>query len=274
MDHSPVDASESHLATPFLSVVIPAYNEEQRIDSTLKQVISYLGRQPYTWEVIVVDDGSSDDTAALVNKFALATEEPVQVLTIHHAGKGWAVRAGMLAAGGQYRFMCDADLAMPIEHLETFMNRMAEGYDIVIGSRQIAGARRFDETAIRHFMGRVFNWSVKLLAVGGFQDTQCGFKCFRGEVADELFQLQRTRGWGFDVEILYLALKSRMRVLEMPIDWYHQKASKVKPGVDSFLMIRDTILVRWRALRGNYRADSVVKRVTICPTAESEHKPD
>ena len=261
------------MARPFLSVVIPAFNEQIRIVSTLEKMVAYLSAQHYTWEVLVVDDGSSDDTAALVRQW-MSNNEGVRLKALPHRGKGWAVKHGMLAATGEYRFMCDADLAMPIEHLETFMNRMAEGYDIVIGSRQIAGARRFGETAIRHFMGRVFNWSVKLIAVGEFQDTQCGFKCFRGEAADELFQLQRTRGWGFDVEILYLALKKRMRVLEMPIDWYHQEASKVKPGVDAFLMIRDTILVRWRALRGKYRADSVAPRVTACPTAESEHKPD
>ncbi|MCH7745470.1 MAG: glycosyltransferase family 2 protein [Chloroflexi bacterium] len=261
------------MARPFLSVVIPTFNEQVRIISTLEKVVEYLSAQQYTWEVLVVDDGSSDDTAALVRQWT-PKNAGVRLKTIAHGGKGCAVKHGMLAATGEYRFMCDADLAMPIEHLEAFINRMAEGYDIVIGSRQIAGARRFDESASRHIMGRMFNWSVKLLAVGGFQDTQCGFKCFRGEAADELFQLQRTRGWGFDVEILYLALKRRMRVLEMPIDWYHQKDSKVRPGVDSFLMMRDTILVRWRALLGRYRADSVVKSVATCATAESEHKPD
>ncbi len=261
------------MARPFLSVVIPAFNEQVRIISTLEKVVEYLSAQHYTWEVVVVDDGSRDDTAALVHQW-MPNNAGVRLKTITHRGKGWAVKHGMLAATGEYRFMCDADLAMPIEHLGTFMDRMAEGYDIVIGSRQIEGARRFDESTLRHSMGRMFNWSVKFLAVGEFQDTQCGFKCFRGEVADELFQLQRTRGWGFDVEILYLALKRRMRVLEMPIDWYHQKDSKVKPGVDSFLMIRDTILVRWRALLGKYRADPVVKSVTTCPAAESERKPD
>ena len=229
------------MTRPFLSVVIPAFNEQDRIIPTLEKVVQYLSAQDYTWEVLVVDDGSSDDTAALVRQWA-SKNEGVSLKTIPHSGKGWAVRHGMLATTGEYRFMCDADLAMPIEHLGTFMDRMSEGYDIVIGSRQIEGARRFDESVLRHFMGRMFNWSVKFLAVGGFQDTQCGFKCFRGEVADELFQLQRTRGWGFDVEILYLALKRRMRVLEMPIDWYHQKGSKVKPGVDPFIMIRDTRL--------------------------------
>ena len=240
------------MTTPFLSVVIPAFNEDRRIGSTLERVVSYLAGQLYTWEVLVVDDGSSDGTSAAVAQWALA-EETVSLETIPHAGKGWAVKQGMLAASGQYRFMCDADLAMPVEQLGAFLDRMAEGYDIVIGSRQKAGARRFGESMGRHVMGRVFNWSVRLLAVGGFEDTQCGFKCFRGEVAERLFQLQRTRGFGFDVEILYLAVNSGLRVLEMPIDWHHQSSSKVRPYVDSFLMIRDTAMLRFRDTQSKFK---------------------
>ena len=237
---------------PFISIVIPAYNEGTRIGPTLEKIVDFLSGQPYVWEVIVVDDGSSDDTADVANNWVVAHDR-VRSETIPHAGKGWAVRHGMLSATGQYRFMCDADLAMPIEWLQVFLERMEEGHYIVAGSRQIAGARRFDESILRHAMGRIFNWSVRLVAVGGFQDTQCGFKCFRGEVADELFGLQRTRGFGFDVEILYLASKKRsMSVLEMPIDWYHQKSSRVSAVADSFLMLRDAILVRVRDAFGGY----------------------
>ena len=248
MDTRDANPSESPLAAPFLSVVIPAFNEEGRIVSTLEQVVSYLGAQPYSWEVLVVDDGSSDSTATLARRLAVE-EERVRVETIPHGGKGWAVKQGMLAARGRYRFMCDADLAMPIERLEELLNGMAEGYDVVIASRQIAGARRFGESIWRHFMGRVFNWTVRLLAVRGFDDTQCGFKCFRGEVAEKLFRSQRTLGFGFDVEILHMAVKKGMRVQEIPIDWYHQRSSKVRPLVDSFLMLRDTILLRLRDMR-------------------------
>ena len=249
---------------PFLSVIIPAFNEEDRIVSALSKVADYLSDQPFSWEVLVVDDGSSDSTPRLVSDWA-RKREGIRLETISHSGKGWAVKHGMLASTGKYRFTCDADLAMPIEQLTEFLRRMEEGYDIVIGSRQIAGARRFNEPAVRHVMGRIFNSAVRLLAVGGFQDTQCGFKCFRGEVADELFPLQQTRGFGFDVEILYLALKRGLRVLEMPIDWYHQRVSKVRGGVDSFLMLRDTIMVRWRDLRGSYEADSSSQGTTNTP---------
>ena len=243
------------MGDPFLSVIIPAFNEVERIVPTLEDVVVYLTSQSYSWEVLVVDDGSSDGTATAVNEWALR-HEGVRVETIPHTGKGWAVRHGILATAGQYRFMCDADLAMPIQGLASFLERMSEDYDVVIGSRQVAGARRFNKPMARRVMGRVFNWAVRFLVVGGFHDTQCGFKCFRGEIADELFRLQKTEGFGFDVEILYLASKRDLRVLELPIDWYHQTASTVRPGVNSFLMLRDALLVRWNSLRGEYHRRS------------------
>ena len=239
------------MATPFLSVIIPAFNEESRIATTLDDLVGYLSAQSYTWEVLVVDDGSSDDTATTVRRLVQELEG-VRVETIPHGGKGWAVRHGMMATTGKYRFMCDADLAMPIEGLASFVHQMERGFDVVIGSRQISGARRFNEPTLRHVMGRIFNWSVRLIAVGGFEDTQCGFKCFRGEVVAKLFELQRTRGFGFDVEILYLARKKMLRVQEIPIDWYHYRTSKVRPALDSLLMLRDALRVRWHGLLGGY----------------------
>ena len=237
---------------PHLSVVIPAFNEEDRIGPTLDALVGYLEAQPYSREVVVVDDGSSDGTVGVVESREGRPETPVRVESIPHAGKGWAVRHGMLSSEGRYRFMCDADLAMPVHHLGDFLSRMDEGYDVVIGSRQIEGARRYGEGMARHFRGRVFNWVVRLVAVGGFQDTQCGFKCFRGEVAEDLFGRQVTRGWGFDVEILYLATRRRLSVLEMPIDWHHQKLSRVGSLLEPFSMLRDALAVRIRAARGLY----------------------
>ncbi len=245
-------ADSKHTVRPHLSVVIPAFNEEGRIGATLDSLVGYLDAQDYSWEIVVVDDGSSDETVSVVEARTAELESPVRVESIPHAGKGWAVRHGMLAANGRYRFMCDADLAMPVEQLSDFLDRMDEGYDVVVGSRQIEGARRFGEGLGRHFRGRVFNWVVRLVAVGGFQDTQCGFKCFRGEVAEDLFRLQRTRGWGFDVEILRLAVRRRLRMLEMPIDWYHQELSRVNSIVEPFSMLRDTLAVRIREMRGLY----------------------
>ena len=239
------------MTEPFLSVVIPAYNEEPRIGATLEKVTGYLRRQQYSWELLVVDDGSSDGTAALATRWA-GNDERVRVETVPHGGKGWAVKHGMLATVGQYRFMCDADMAMPIEQLEAFLDRMEEGYDIVIGSRQKKGARRVNEPILRHVIGRVFNWTVRLLTVRDFQDTQCGYKCFRDHVAEELFNLQRTRGWAFDVEVLYVATKRKMRVLEMPIEWHYRPSSKLRPHADSFSMLRDIIMLRLRDAAGKY----------------------
>lgn len=233
---------------PYLSIVIPAYNEEQRIGPTLDAVIAYLDGQAYSWEVLIVDDGSTDDTAGLAEGYS-SREPRVRLERMPHGGKGAAVRHGMLAASGRYRFMCDADLSMPVETLSSFLDRMADGSDIVIGSRQIAGARRFNESPVRHLRGRVFNWAVRLLAVGGIQDTQCGFKCFKGEVAQRLFERQRTTGLAFDVEILHAARKSGMRIHELPIDWYHRDASKVRTVADTAQMLRDVVLVRLRGLR-------------------------
>jgi dolichyl-phosphate beta-glucosyltransferase len=238
------------LAIPFLSVVIPAYNEETRISATLSAVLDYLRAQKYTWEIVVVDDGSVDATSAFVNS-VVDTDDRVCLERIPHGGKGWAVRHGMLAATGELRFMCDADLAMPIPQISRFIDQMSEGYDLVIGSREGTGSRRYDESASRHFRGRIFNMVVRLLAVRRFQDTQCGFKCFRSTAAEGLFASQRTTGFGFDVELLYLASKRDLRVLEMPIEWHHQEESTVR-FVDAFLMLRDVIMVRLRDVRGDY----------------------
>ena len=236
---------------PLLSVVIPAFNESARIVATLDALAQYLGGQEYKSEVLVVDDGSVDGTADLVLQWA-ADRSDTFVISIPHAGKGWAVRAGMLAARGSYRFMCDADLAMPVHWIGAFVERMEAGLDVVIGSREAVGARRFDEPAYRHMMGRVFNRVVRVMAVRGFQDTQCGFKCFRAEAAEQLFRLQRTKGMGFDVEILFLAVKRGINIEEMPIDWYHQDISKVRPGADTIDMLKDTIVIRLRDLARKY----------------------
>ena len=238
----------NNVDSPYLSVVIPAYNEEARIGVTLEKLLAYLNGQTYSWEINVADDGSKDRTPSIVREWE-SRDSRIKLLSLPHAGKGWAVKNGMLAACGQLRFMCDADLAMPIYQLGGFITAMDDGYDIVIGSRQAPGARRFDEPAGRHMMGRIFNWTIRALAVGSFQDTQCGFKCFRDEAAEALFRQQQFKGFSFDVEVLHLAVRKRLRILEMPIDWYHQKESKVRPFIDSFLMLKDSLSLRVRDIR-------------------------
>jgi len=241
------------LSQPLLSIVIPAYNEEARIGETLRQVVEFLSRQPYPWEVVVADDGSADRTAAIVEESQRA-HQGIVLLRLPHGGKGWAVKNGMLKASGRYRFLCDADLSMPIEQVARFLPPALEGVDIAIGSREAPGARRIGEPPQRHLMGRVFNAIVRLLAVRGLRDTQCGFKCFTEEAAQALFSVQRLKGFGFDVEVLFLAQRRRLKIAEVPIDWHYRSRSKVRPVRDSTAMVLDILRVRWSYLRGRYRA--------------------
>ena len=235
---------EDPLPQPHLSIVIPAFNEEARIRSTLDQVIAFLVSRPYSWEIVVADDGSADATARLVGEIAEGRPE-VKLLRLPHRGKGWAVKHGMLSAAGDCRFLCDADLSMPIEQVERFLPTQSGEAVIVVGSREAPNSRRIGEPMRRHLMGRFYNWLVRLVAVPGISDTQCGFKCFPGEQATALFQRQRTNGFAFDVEILFLARQSGMTVTEVGIDWYFREESKVRPLLDSVVMTWDLIKIRW-----------------------------
>ena len=255
------------MVQPFLSIVIPAYNEEMRIAQTLDTVVKYVVGQDYSWEVIVADDGSQDGTASLVEAAAEANPG-VRLVRLSHGGKGWAVRGGMLEARGQYRFLADADLSMPIEQLERFLPSSLTDFDIAIGSREAPGARRFHEPFRRHLMGRAFNFVVRLLAVRSITDTQCGFKCFKAHAAETLFPLQRARGFGFDAEILFLAQRLGLRIKEVPIDWYYHEGSKVKPVRDSFLMLKDLLSVRWHSTKGRYGKLSRKTRGPLAPIPE------
>ena len=236
----------------FLSIVIPAYDEERRVLATLQRVLEYLGRQSYASEVLVVDDGSTDATAALVRGFAEGHPQ-VRLIEQPHRGKGHAVKSGMLAARGRFRFLCDADLAMPIEEVAGFLPPALPEVEVAIGSREAPGAQRHGEPAYRHLMGWLFNRVVRTVAVRGLLDTQCGFKCFRGDVAEHLFSQQRLDGFGFDVEVLFLAQKGGLRIAEVPINWYYQRESKVHPVRDTLRMLQEVLQVRWNFLRGYYR---------------------
>ena len=243
------------MALPFLSIVIPAYNEESRISATLEQVLGFLSARSYTWEVLVADDGSTDDTNRLVADLA-ASHPSLHLLSLAHGGKGRAVKAGMLAAKGQYRLICDADLSVPIDQVERLLPPQLDGVDIAVGSREAPGARRIGEPYRRHIMGRIYNALVRMLAVGGLRDTQCGFKCFRGEIVPTLFQRQTMDGFAFDVEVLFLARKDGMSMREVPVDWYYSEGSKVRAFRDSISMTFDLLRIRWRYHRGRYGSRS------------------
>jgi glycosyltransferase involved in cell wall biosynthesis len=237
---------------PFLSIVIPAYNEQERISRTLEAVVGYLASRPYTWEVVVVDDGSTDGTSALVHR-AAEDQEAVRLIQVPHRGKGWAVKHGMLGSAGEYRFLCDADLSMPIDQVSRFLPPENGCFDVAIGSREVQGSRRIGEPATRYLMGRLYNMLVRAMALPRLSDTQCGFKCFRGEAARQLFPLQRFHGFSFDVEVLFLASRRNLRIVEVPIDWYYRSQSKVRPVRDSLAMARDILRMRWRHVTGGYR---------------------
>ncbi len=236
---------------PYLSIIIPAYNEERRLPASLDSILAYLAEQPYTAEIIVVENGSSDGTAAVVEQYS-AGHPLVRLLRARMRGKGNAVREGMEAARGQWLFMADADLAMPVTELTKFFPPGGPNYDVAIASREAQGAVRYNEPKMRHVMGRVFNALVRILAIPRFQDTQCGFKCFRRDVAQSVFAEQTLTGWGFDVEILYIALKKGYKVVEIPVNWYYQTDSRVRPVQDTLRMVRELLQVRWNDLRGQY----------------------
>jgi glycosyltransferase involved in cell wall biosynthesis len=234
-----------------LSLIIPAYNEGERLPETLPPVFDFLESQPYPFEIILVDNNSRDNTREIALEFA-ATRPYFRVLDEPAQGKGAAVRAGMLAAVGEYLFMADADFSMPVEEIAKFLPPRLSQYDIAIGSREAPGAVRYNEPQYRHLMGRIFNFYVKVLAIPGFEDTQCGFKCFRREVAHDILPGQTIDGWAFDVELLFIALRRGYRVIEVPIHWYYGENSRVSPVRDTINMIREVLRIRYNGFTGRY----------------------
>lgn len=239
---------------PFLSIIIPAYNEELRITSTLEKVLSFLEAQEFESEIIVVENGSQDRTAELVAQFQ-DMHPNLHLLRESRAGKGLAVRRGMLTARGDYRFICDADLSMPIEEIHRFLPPQLDSYDVAIASREVSGAVRYDEPAYRHIIGRGFNYLVRFLTGLQIQDTQCGFKCFRAGIVEDLFHKQVIDGWTFDVEVLFIAQRRGYKIVEIPIPWYFHPGSRVRIVKDTFAMFCDIIRIRINAVRGIYASD-------------------
>lgn len=236
---------------PLLSVIIPTFNEARRIGRSLDELTAALADLPIAWEVRVVDDGSSDETAGIVE--AAATRDRRIVLQREpHRGKGGTVRAGMLAATSDLRFMCDADLSMPASEIPRFLALVPARCDIAIGSREGAGAKRVGEPAHRHRMGRAFNRLVRLGALSGIDDTQCGFKMFSRHAVEHIFPFTTVDGWAFDIEVLVIARRRGCRVLEVPIEWHYRELSRVSMIRDSFRMAKDVFVIRLNALRGKY----------------------
>jgi len=232
---------------PYLSIVIPAYNEAKRIAASLDKIADYLSAQKYTYEALVVDDGSTDGTAEVCR--AIASSHPwLEVLRYPaNRGKGHAVRAGVLAVGGEHVLICDADLATPIEELDGFWRFFEEGADIVIASRPLRESHLVKRQPLyREFAGRVFNLLVRAVAVRGIHDTQCGFKLFRGEAARAIFPLCSLNDFGFDIEVLHVAQRIGFRIREAPVHWHHRPGSKVRLLRDGLRMLLDLFRIRLR----------------------------
>ena len=236
---------------PLLSIIIPAFNEEKRLPGSLEKIQAFVEAQPYLIEVIIVDNGSTDRTTEVVRGWE-QTLPTLRLIQERRRGKGLAVRTGMLAARGSYRFFADADLSMPIEEVNKFLPPQLEPFDVAIGSREVPGAKRYDEPGYRHLVGRLFNTLVRFLALPGLQDTQCGFKCFRAEVAEIIFPLQTLEGMSFDAEVLLIARKQGYKIREVPINWYFNPDSRVRLLQDSLRMALDLLVIRRNARLGLY----------------------
>ena len=239
-----------------VSVIVPAYNEESRIPSTLERLCEYLKCHFREFEIIIVDDGSSDDTASVVKALSLKLEELKLIQYEKNMGKGYAVRKGVLSSVGALVLMCDADLSTPIEELEKLRTLIDEaGFDIAIGSR---GLRESDIIArqpwYREGMGKIFNMFVRTLVFGGIKDTQCGFKLFRGDVARNLFASSLINGFSFDVEILFLARKTGCRIKEEPVKWLNSPNSRVRLIRDPVKMFFELLKIRINWFAGRYKA--------------------
>lgn len=236
-----------------ISIVIPAYNESARLRPTLDRILSFVRGQAWDAEVIVVDDGSRDETASLVQDYA-RTNEIVRLVQNHgNHGKGYSVRNGVLNAQGAIILFTDADLSAPIEEAPKLLKALESGADVAIGSRWVRAELQAQHQSVsRQIMGRAFNLLLRVLLRLDFKDTQCGFKAFRRSAAKALFPLQKIEGWGFDAELLFLARRLGIQVAEVPVRWSHDEATRIRPLADGSKMVMEMLRIRCYSLLGKY----------------------
>jgi dolichyl-phosphate beta-glucosyltransferase len=252
------------METPFLSVIIPAYKEGERIGRNLLEIDKYLKGKSYTYEIIVVEDGSPDNTAEVVRNYALQIPHLRLIDNTENHGKGYVVRQGLLEAKGRYRVFLDADGSTSITHLDTFLPQIESGADVVIGSRKIEGSFiQVHQPKHREIMGEGGNWLIRIvLGLWAYPDTQCGFKMLSAEAAQAVAKRMVIDRWGFDFELIILSLKLGFKVKQLPVRWMNEEGSTVKlTGPNGFIQVLiDLFKTKWRLLSGVYRIADYTKR--------------
>jgi glycosyltransferase involved in cell wall biosynthesis len=243
----------SHSAGPKYSIVIPAYNESARILATLKSVLEYIRARGWVAEVLVVNDGSQDATGNIVREFAKTAPEVRLLENPGNRGKGYSVRSGILLALGEVVMFTDSDLSAPIEEAERLFAAIEQGADIAIGSRWLESARQTQRQPLfRQFFSRCFNAVTRAVMRLPFADTQCGLKAFTRQAAQTVFQLQTIERWGFDPEILLIALKRGYHVVEVPVSWANDERTRMSYLRDGIKVLEEIAMIRWNAHRGRY----------------------
>lgn len=242
---------------PRYSIVIPAYNEAERIASTLQRVLNYGGEQGWSLELIVVDDGSSDSTTDIVREYGRKSSGVQLLQNPGNRGKGYSVRNGMLHAKGEVMLFSDADLSSPIEEAEKLFAAVENGADLAIGSRWLRTELQTRRQPMhRQLFGRIFNLLLRIVLGLSFKDTQCGFKAFSRRSAEVLFPLQQIERWGFDPELLFLAQRLGFKVVEVPVAWAHREGTRISPLRDGIRMFGEMLRIRWNAWTGKYKTAS------------------
>jgi glycosyltransferase involved in cell wall biosynthesis len=242
------------MTTPKISIIIPAYNEAERLGPSLDKVLAYLREQQWQAEVLVVDDGSRDTTAALAAEYASRYPELRLLENPGNRGKGYSVRHGVLAARGEQILFSDADLSSPIQEAGKLLAQLEAGADVAIGSRWLErDLQTTPQPVMRQLAGRVYNILLRMILGLNFKDTQCGMKAFTRRAAGIVFTRQQIERWGFDPELLFIARKNRLRIVEVPVEWAHDERSKINPLLDGFKMGCEMLQIRWNGVRGLYR---------------------
>jgi glycosyltransferase involved in cell wall biosynthesis len=246
-----------------VSIILPAYNEAERIAATLDKILQYAGQHGRNLEIIVVNDGSSDNTAGIVRQYALKHPTLRLIENPGNRGKGFSVRNGMLHARGDILLFSDADLSSPIQEADKLFAAIQAGADVAIGSRWVRKELQVKPQPVhRQLLGRMFNLALRVVLGLKFKDTQCGFKAFRRSAADLVFPQQKIERWGFDPELLYLAKRARLRIEEVPVVWAHREGTRIHPVRDGLRMLAELFRIRWNAMSGKYGQPRAISQLS------------